>query len=230
MTRRIGRLAMAITATAAAMQSHADLIISQYVETESGTTPKAIEVWNSGVSSVDFTSQNLQVAQGTNGAALAPIAATLVNTGSLAANEVLVIGTADVGTYLTNQGLASVRFISFGFSFNGDDALQLTLGGSPVDTFGTPGSDPGSGWTGNGVSTLNQNIELLTGITTGAAPTGWTDPSLRFQTVSTTPSGTGGLAGFGLAPGVPVPEPSTLALAGIGLTVTAAAWRRRRRC
>jgi len=201
----------------------ADLIISQYVETNSGTTPKAVEIWNSGAQAIDFATQNLQLYQGTNGSALTAIASTLINSGSLAANEVMVVGTSDVGTYLSGQGLGSVRFVTFAFSFNGDDALGLYLGGTLVDTFGQPGVDPGSSWSGGGVTTDNQNIALLSGVTTGQAA-GWTNPSLRFATVSTAPAMLpSGLGGFGLAP-VPVPEPDafwvgglSLALAGLGL-------------
>jgi len=38
-----------------------DIIISQYIETDSGTTPKGIEVWNVSDSSIDFSSKNLVV-------------------------------------------------------------------------------------------------------------------------------------------------------------------------
>ncbi|MBT0607923.1 T9SS type A sorting domain-containing protein [Aequorivita echinoideorum] len=173
-------------------------IISQYVETDSGTTPKGIEIWNNTSSSINFATNNLQIFQGTNGAALSAQSGTLINTGILEPNEVLVIGTTDIGTYLTNQGLTAVRFIDFGFSFNGNDALQVRLGSTATDTFGTPGSNPGSSWAGSGVSTANQNIQLNQGITSGS--TGFTDPSVRFNTVSSTPSSSGGLAGFGIAP------------------------------
>ena len=75
---------------------------------------------------------------------------------------------------------------------------------------------PGSRWSGNGVETRNSNIALITGISTGDTD-GWTDPSGRFSTISTSPSTSTGLEGFGLAP---VPETSTYSLiAGLlGLT------------
>ena len=220
----LAALGMVLTATA----GRANLIISQYVETNSGSTPKAIEVWNSGSLAVDFVSQNLQVYQGTNGAAMTGIGSTLINSGSLGANEVLVIGTSDVGTYLSGQGLGNVRFVNFAFNFNGDDALGLYLGGTLVDTFGQPGVDPGTSWTGGGVNTADQNIALLGSISTGQSA-GWTNPSLRFSTVSTTPATLpGGLAGFGLAP-VPVPEPDTFFLGGLGLALAGIITSRRRR-
>jgi len=174
-------------------------IISQYVETNSGTIPKGIEIWNNTASTLDFSINNLIIQQGTNGGVLTDLAGTIVNSGTLASGDVLVIGNQEIGTYLTDQGLTEVTFVSFGFSFNGDDALAVKFGGNITDIFGNPGSDPGSSWSGNGVSTVNQNIALNTGITSGASA--WTDPSLRFSTISTTPATLpAGLSGFGVAP------------------------------
>ncbi|MBU3929003.1 MAG: hypothetical protein KKB74_14455, partial [Bacteroidetes bacterium] len=175
-------------------------IISQYIETNSGSVPKGIEIWNNTGSGLDFASNNLIIQQGSNGAALVDLPGTLINSGILLPGAVLVIGTSDIGTYLTGQGLTSITFKSYGFSFNGDDALAVKYGGSITDVFGTPNVDPGSAWTGGGVSTANQNITLNSGITAGDLD-GWTDPSTRFETFSTNPSGSGGLVGFGLPPG-----------------------------
>lgn len=165
----------------------ADLIFSQYVDTESGTTPKGVEVWNVSGSTIDFSSTTLVIEKGSNGGA--PASDFTLTEGTLASNAVLVIGTSD----MTPDHVK-------GFTFNGDDALVLTLGGVTNDVIGLPGSDPGSAWSSNGVSTADQNIQLKEGITAGDTD-GWTDPSERFETVSTTPSGAGGLDGFGFAPG-----------------------------
>ena len=180
-------------------------IISQYIETNSGTTPKGIEIWNNTGSTLDFSTNNLVIEKGTNGAA--PSTDATISTGTLAPGAVMVIGTSDMGTYLTDQGRSSVFYTLKGFTFNGDDALVVKYGGTTTDVFGDPGTDPGSAWTGSGVETRNQNIRLIddsdgagTGLTSGDTD-GWTDPSTRFVTVNTTPSTLpAGLEGFGLAP------------------------------
>lgn len=170
-------------------------IISQYVETNSGSIPKGIEIWNNTASALDFSANSLIIQQGTNGGALADLSGTLITSGTLASNAVLVIGTSDIGTYLTDQGHTSVTFVDYGFSFNGNDALAVKYGGSVTDIFGLAGNDPGSAWTGNDVSTANQNIQLVSGITAGDTD-GWTDPSTRFETICTDNC----LTGFGVAP------------------------------
>ncbi|MDD2962750.1 MAG: fibronectin type III domain-containing protein, partial [Bacteroidales bacterium] len=186
-------------------------IISQYVETNSGSTPKGIEIWNNTGSTLDFSTNNLIIQQGTNGGVLTD--KVTISSGTLVSGAVLVIGTTDIGTYLTSQSLG-VSFTSFTFDFNGDDALAVKYGSITTDLFGNPGYDPGSAWTGNSVSTANQNIALNTGITSGASA--WTDPSLRFSTISTTPVALpAGLSGFGIAP---TTSSTTITLAPTTLT------------
>ncbi len=172
-------------------------IISQYVETDSGTSPKGIEIWNNTNASIDFSVDNLFIEKGTNGAA--PSLDFTIDNGVLQPNEVLIVGTLDMQPAATAN---SVLFFEKDFTFNGDDALVIKLGSTITDVFGTPDSDPGSSWEANGVDTRNQNIGLLSSITTGEL-TGFSDPSTRFETVSTTPSdiANGGIDGFGVAPG-----------------------------
>ncbi len=170
-------------------------IISQYVETNSGTTPKGIEIWNNTGSTLDFSTNNLVIEKGTNGGT--PSTDFTISTGTLAAGDVIVIGTSDMETVTLANG--STFFLK-AFTYNGDDALVVRYGGTITDMFGTAGSDPGSSWTGSGVDTRNQNIELNSGITTGDTD-GWTDPSTRFSTVNTNPAGANGDEGFGIAPG-----------------------------
>lgn len=175
------------------------VIISQYIETGSGTTPKGIEVWNVSGATIDFSVTNLEVWKGTNGAATS--LDFTVDAGTLANGDVIVIGTEpDVtGTGTAFKDFVEANgsvFYTKAFSFNGDDALELYLDGVKTDVFGDPGTgDPGTGWAGNGVQTYNQNISLKSGITTGDTD-GWTDPSTRFEVTTSDNS----LTGFGIAP------------------------------
>lgn len=168
-------------------------IISQYVETNSGSTPKGIEIWNNTGGTLDFSTNSLVVEKGVNGGT--PSADFSLSTGTLASGKVIVIGTSDLQTITENNGSV---FHYEGFSFNGNDALVVKYGGTITDIFGNPGNDPGSQWSGSGVSSANQNIALLSEITTGDTD-GWTDPSERFETISSSPS-SGGIDGFGVAP------------------------------
>ncbi len=191
------------------VEGQSRIIISQYIETSSGRSPKGIELWNPTSEPVDFSMDTLTVLLGRNGGALS--ADVTVTSGQLSGGAVMVIGTSDIGTYLSDQGLSDVMYIENSFTFNGDDALRIQLGDTIEDTFGNPGNDPGSSWDGNGVSTKNSNIELKEGITTGSS-SGFTDPSERYQMVSTDNS----LTGFGIAPGgtvavAPKAEPSEVA-------------------
>ena len=161
------------------------IIISQYTETDTGSIPKGIEVWN--VSGADITfdgaSNLLDVKVGSGGGA--PASVVTANSGTLAAGAVWVIGTTNMNPDVVEA-----------FLFNGDDAVVLELGGVVQDMIGTAGVDPGSAWTSNGVSTANQNIQLKAGITAGDAD-GWSDPSERFEYVAIGSD----LTGFGIPPG-----------------------------
>lgn len=167
-------------------------VISQYIETNSGTTPKGIEIWNNTGSMLDFSTNNLVIEKGVNGGT--PSVDYTLSSGTLSSDNVIVIGTSDLQTTTENNGST---FYEQSFTFNGDDALVVKYGVTITDVLGNPGSDPGSDWSGNGVSTANQNIQLKSGITTGDTD-GWTDPSERFETVSSDPSND--QTGFGIAP------------------------------
>lgn len=171
-------------------------IISQYIETSSGSTPKGIEIWNNTSSALNFATNILVIEKGTNGAIPSPD--FTLSSGTLAANAVLVIGTSDMQTITESNGST---FHLKAFTFNGDDALVVKYGGVITDVLGVPGSDPGTAWSGSGVSTADRNIAIKVGITTGDTD-GWIDPSLRFETVSTNNSATG----FGIAPLAPTPS------------------------
>uniref|UniRef100_UPI0030ECCAE2 choice-of-anchor D domain-containing protein n=1 Tax=uncultured Flavobacterium sp. TaxID=165435 RepID=UPI0030ECCAE2 len=183
------------------------VIISQYIETDSGTTPKGIEIFNITGSDIVFSgTNNLQVYQGTNGGACAAITSTNITSGTLQAGKVWVIGTANLVSFATINGTSLSGTTAYGFSFNGDDALQVYLGGVLQDTFGTCGTDPGSAWSGSGVSTENNNLQILPAQSCSGNPSGFSDPSIRYSQLV---GGGGVMTGFGNAPspcGSPVPE------------------------
>ena len=174
------------------------VLISQYTETDSGTTPKGIEIWNASASDLTFDSGSnlLDVKVGVNGGVATSV--VQIASGTLAAGAVWVIGTSDMSPDVTQA-----------FTFNGDDAVVIALGGVVQDMIGVAGSDPGSAWTSNGVSTANQNIQLKLGTTFGD-PDGWTDPSERFEYVDVGSV----LTGFGEPPGGWSDVPPVLASIG----------------
>lgn len=172
------------------------LFISQYIETSSGSTPKGIEVFNNTGADIVFSAgNNLQVYQGTNGASCAVLPGINVTSGTLVAGEVWVIGTTDLTAYAIANGTNLSGTTDYTFTFNGDDALELYLGGVLVDVFGTCGTDPGSSWSGGGVSTANNNLQIQSGICSGTTSS-WSDPSTRFDQIA----GGTTMTGFGDPP------------------------------
>ncbi|MFM1875452.1 MAG: hypothetical protein RL266_1189, partial [Bacteroidota bacterium] len=182
--------------------AQSDVIISQYIETNSGSTPKGIEIFNVSGSDIDFSVSNLQVYQGTNGGACSAIGATLITSGILAADEVWVIGTSNLTSYASTNGSGLSGTTTYAFTFNGDDALQVYLGGVLQDQFGNCGSDPGSSWSGGGVSTADNNLQIQASICDGSA--GWTNPSTRFDQIANGST----MTGFGNPPASCSPPPS----------------------
>ncbi|WP_111682447.1 lamin tail domain-containing protein [Winogradskyella tangerina] len=173
-----------------------DVIISQYIETNSGTTPKGIEIFNVSGAAITFTpTNNLEVFQGTNGGACTGTALVDITSGTLGIDEVWVIGTSDLTSDAITNGTDLSGTTDYNFSFNGDDALRVTLGGVVQDMFGECGTDPGSAWSGSGVATNNNNLQIKNGICDGDID-GWTDPSVRFDQIANGSD----MTGFGNAP------------------------------
>jgi hypothetical protein len=189
------------------------LVISQVAE---DGNVKGLELWNAGSASIDFSATPLRIERYANGSTT-PTTDFTKNSGSLAAGEVLVVADGNANSIWSNEGIA---FEQADLGFNGNDALEILVDGQRADVFGTIGSDPGSAWMGNGVSTADENLVLQSGITTGDT-NGWTDPSTRFATAATAPLDDGAgadLYGFGAAPGsaacpVPDTQPTNLSLA-----------------
>ena len=191
--------------------ANASLLISQYVETNSGSHPKGIELWNKTGDTIDFAVTPLVVYRSSGAGDLYD--KFTLGTGTLLDSAVMVVGSNQIKDYLTDTfGADVVQHHYNALGFSGDDALQIRLGGIIQDTFGTPGTDPGAAYkdtpTSATVQTQNSNIALKSGYTIGDVD-GWADPSERFETISTNPANvvgadgaavTGGLLGFGVAP------------------------------
>lgn len=201
------------------------LIISQYYEGNAGTN-RALELWNTTGSAIDFSITNLVIENYFNGGA---VANTLtITTGVVAAGDVFMISNTDTAG---DAGLAAAGITTdfdttnAAMNYNGDDALSILLGGVLQDSFGQQGVDPGTAW-GTTVSSANQNIQLKVGIVTGdLVPTDAFDPAFRFDLVATADNSGAAFEGFGVAP---IPEPSTYALLGIGLLIGAQRLRRKK--
>lgn len=190
-------------------------ILSQYLEPSATSGPKSVEILNQSGTTLDFSKTPLFVRRFTNGDS-AGVNEAKVTYGTLDAGLVMVIGDAATGDYLLAQGviqsdpvytpasapsgtpfydsLGRLRFWKDTFTYNGNDALEVLLNYTRMDVFGTIGVNPGTAWTGSGVSTANQNIELKSTVGTGTS--GFSDPSTRFVIVSASDE----LTGFGIAP------------------------------
>jgi len=216
------------------------VLISQYTETPSGSSPKAIEVMNVSSREINFAAEPLRVlsyASGATAGALevlaelgrllpggvvvigdAATAAHLVAQGLLVTTSAAV-GRAETGTVFTDTGEPDGRavYIKRGFNFNGDDALEVRLNARRCDVFGMIGQDPGVAWSGGGVSTTNQNLSRRGAAVAPSA--GWVHPGLVFETAGTTLAAA--LAGFGVAP--PLDDPYAAWAASRGLAGAAAA-------
>ncbi|MCP4849150.1 MAG: hypothetical protein GY899_14505 [Verrucomicrobiaceae bacterium] len=216
-------------------QASGQVLISQYVEPPSGGSPKAIELVNNSGGVIDFWKTPLEILWVPNGGN-ERLGILVISSGTLDPGAVLVIGDATTADYLAGEGIidgagedfseladgyifydsdGKVIFIKKMLFFNGDDALVVRLGATLADTFGVPGEDPGSQWSGAGISSANQNIALRDDVATGSS--GFEDPSARFFRV-----GEGNdLSGFGVVPALM--DPYTSWARSFGLTGVAAA-------
>lgn len=203
------------------------VVISQYIETNSGTTPKGIEIYNVTASDIVFSAvNNLQVFQGTNGGVCTGASLVNITSGTLQAGKVWVIGTADLVTYTTTNGTNYSGTTTYAFNFNGDDALRVALAGVTQDMFGLCGVDPGTSWTGSGVDTANNNLQIIDGFCVGDTD-GWSDPSSRFTQIANGST----MTGFGNSPAscttpctTPTTQASTISIANTTVGGTDISW------
>lgn len=165
------RFALACVLLLVCTSSNASLLFSEYLEGSSYN--KALEIYNSGTA-VDFSLDNYVIDIYTNGATSARYSIEL--TGMLGASSIFVIGHSRA-----DQAITSVAdMLSGNLSFNGDDAITLSLNGEVVDRIGQLGVDPGTEW-GTGLSSTQDNVlRRDPGILVGE-----TDPLLEFNPADT---------------------------------------------
>ena len=184
------------------------LIISQYIESDSGTSPRGIEIFNPSEGTFNFSNNNIYINVCTGGNVANYANAVVINSGTLAGGDVIVIGSSEIEDYLTENNLSHVTFIDHDFDFDGDDTIIIsnsaTNGGTVLDMFGEL-SDPGDEWSGGGVNTRNCNLSLKdyendNQFFTSGSSSGWSNPSSRFYKNNSNPSGRKGLKGCGRGP------------------------------
>jgi hypothetical protein len=149
------------------LPSLGELVISEYVE--GSASYKALELR----ATTPVSLVGCELARYSNGAASASRHIAL--DGTLAAGEVWVLCSSTLATLLGDTCDRSTAL-----DFNGNDAVALECGGVTLDVLGVVGSDPKTGWSGEGASTLNQTLRRRCGAGPDPNPTDAFDPALEW--------------------------------------------------
>jgi len=159
----------------------ADLFFSQYTESTSGSD-KCYEIYNPTNAAIDLS--NYSVALFSNGSTT-PSGGLSALSGSIPAYGTWVVCNSSAGASFTALADAVGGSLNGSTFFNGDDDLALfNSTGDIIDYIGQIGVDPGSEYTGSGVSTANQNIQRIATVLKGDNnPNDTFVPSLEWTTV-----------------------------------------------
>ena len=134
------------------------LFFSEYIE--GSASNKALEIYNPTAAAVDLSAYTVKLFS--NGASTTPFAFPL--SGSLAPSQVLVlVNSGSAAPFLVAGSVAANTVVNF----NGNDAVTLEKSGAVIDRIGQVGVDPGTQWSGNGVSTLNRTLRRKPTVTVG---------------------------------------------------------------
>ncbi|MFH1119490.1 MAG: FG-GAP-like repeat-containing protein [Bacteroidota bacterium] len=151
-----------------------ELFISEYLEGSSYN--KAIELFNPTTETINLDGYEISVYQD---GSLFPTQ-TVELSGSLSA-----MGTYVVAHGSANAGILALAGQTFGFGFNGNDAVVLLRNGDIIDIVGKIGYDPGTQWISGGVSTLDMTMVRKTGISKGSNINPVTfDPALQWNALA----------------------------------------------
>ncbi len=147
-----------------------ELFISEYGE-GSGFN-KYIEIYNGTGASVDLA--DYAVWRVSNGGTWPE--ATIALEGTLQDGQVLIVYNPGTSTTPVNPIIAAagdLQFPSGTLSHNGDDAIGLVKNGTLIDSVGTDGADPGTGWDVAGTVNATVDHVLVRQSTVCAPNTDW---------------------------------------------------------
>lgn len=200
----------------------ADLLITMVMDGDVSSTPRFIEVYNSGASTLDLG--DFRLAQYANGSTSGS-ASTL--SGSLASGEfayLMATSSSQVNfELLYGSGLAIVNAAQV--SGTGNDVYAIrNVSGDILDVFGAVGTDgTGQNWEYSDASYYRANANILAQSSfayanpgagsPGVGLIGWSYTDVNGMTSTTDDyAGTAPIGGF-----APIPEPGCFALFGLGV-------------
>jgi hypothetical protein len=167
----VTRLAIAV-ASLCALPACADLYFSEYVEGSSNN--KALEIYNSGDSTVDLT--NYKVEMYFNGNTSAGLSINL--TGTIPAQGVFVLAHGSASPSI----LANANQTNTSGWYNGDDAVVLKRDNTIVDSIGQIGVDPGTEWGAGVTSTADNTLRRKNAVPAGDTSAGNAfDPATEWE-------------------------------------------------
>ena len=155
----IGVLAVCLAAATSALCQTPDLMITEYVEGAGNN--KALEIYNGTEDVINLGAYTIE--RYSNGSLVAAsIALSAVDLGP--GDAFVIANTASDPALLAyaNQTNANINF-------NGNDAVVLAMGGTPVDSFGRVGEDPGTSWSCADGNTINHTLRRLSSVCEGDA-------------------------------------------------------------